>query len=119
MNDQDSNLKAQEKQAVNRWGNEWIMGAVLILVGGVLLLRNATGFAFENWWVLFWLIPLGGMVSAILGQYRANGRFNSGLLIGVLFMLVMMAVFLFNLNWGTLWPVFFIFGGIAVLLNKR
>ena len=101
MNENMSELKEQEKQTVVRSANHWVMGAVFILVGGVLLLRNVTGFAFENWWVLFWLIPLGGFVSAIWGQYRANGRLNSGLIIGAAFMVLMMAVFLFNLDFST------------------
>lgn len=119
MNEQMSDFKENEKQGAVGQFNQWIMGGVFILVGGVLLLRNVLGFSFDNWWVLFWLIPLGGLASAMWGQYRVNGRFNPGLLIGAASLLFMMAVFLFNLNWGALWPFFFILGGLAMLLSRR
>ncbi len=119
MNDNYSDLEAAEKQNVMGQPGSWIMGAVLIGVGGLLLLRNLTGFDFDNWWVLFWLIPLGGLLTGIWNQYQASGRINPGLIIGATVMVFMIAVFLFNLSWGALWPIFLIFGGISALLGSR
>ena len=117
MNDNFSELKDMEKDSSIQ--PNWIMGAVLITVGGLLLLRNFTGFEFENWWALFMFIPLGGIVTGMWAQYQANGRISTGLLLCGLGFLFAITVFLFNLSWGALWPIYFIFGGIAALLGSR
>jgi hypothetical protein len=38
-------------------------------------------------------------------------------MLGGLVLTFLAAVFLFNLNFGALWPVFLILGGIGLLLN--
>lgn len=119
MNDNFSDLKDGEKQNAMGQTNNWIMGAVLIGVGGLLLLRNLTGFELNNWWALFWFIPLGGLLTGIWNQYRTNERINPGFIIGSVCMILMMTVFLFNLRWSVMWPAFFIIGGISILLGKR
>lgn len=119
MNDNFSDLKDAEKQNVTGHPGSWLMGAVLIGVGGVLLLRNLTGFEFDHWWVLFWFIPLGGMLTGLWKQYQANGRINTGLISAAAGMIVMMAVFLFDLSWSALWPIFLIIGGLSALLGNH
>ena len=57
-------------------------------------------------------------MAGLWGDGRLTSR-SIGPLIGSLVLLLMVATFLFDLDWGQLWPVFFIFGGIATLLGKR
>lgn len=98
----------------------WIPGIILILVGVVLLVNNTTNFRLDNWWALFILIPALTAFARFWRRYQEDGRFNAdarGSLIGGFVLLFIAAIFLFNLNFGALWPVFLILGGIALLIN--
>lgn len=99
----------------------WIAGAVLILVGLVFLLQNVAGFSLQNWWALFILIPAVGSLWTAGSLYQRNGRkFTAaarGPLTGGIVLLTVAAFFLFNVNWGTAWPVFLIIAGAAVLVG--
>ncbi len=99
----------------------WIAGAVLILVGLVFLLQNVAGFSLQNWWALFILIPAVGSLWTAASIYRRNGRkFTAaarGPLTGGIVLLTVAGFFLFNVNWGTAWPVFLIIAGAAVLVG--
>ena len=117
MNDNFSELKGNEKQ--DGVQPNWIVGAVIIGVGSVLLLRNLTGFELDNWWILFSFIPLSGMLMAVWNGYQANGRLPTGPSIGALGMILVISIFLFNLSWSAMWPAFFIICGVSVLLGSR
>lgn len=111
--------KGNESAAIS---SNWIRAGVLIVVGLGLLASNFTDFTFNNWWALFMLIPAFGMFASVWRDSQVNGRITSnstGPLISGLAMVVMMIVFLFNLNWSGLWPLGLVFGGIAVLLSSR
>ncbi|RPH75813.1 hypothetical protein EHM76_00805 [bacterium] len=102
----------------------WIAGLVLILIGGYLLLRNLgilpEGLALRNWWALFILIPAFGSFSSAWQDYQANGRLTSQgrrPLIGGFILVVIVLIFLFNLNWSLLWPVLLILAGVSALLG--
>ncbi|OGO67698.1 MAG: hypothetical protein A2Z49_03205 [Chloroflexi bacterium RBG_19FT_COMBO_56_12] len=118
MSDQPSSGESQEKSS--RRGSPWIGGAVLIVLGLVFLLQNITGFELRNWWAIFILIPAFGMFARTYRDYQNNGRLTAagrGPLIGGLLLTFIAAAFLFSLDFGNLWPVFLILGGIALLLN--
>ena len=117
MNDKFSELNGDEKQGGIQ--PNWIVGVVIITVGTVLLLRNLTGFSFNNWWALFMFIPFSGLLAGMWNQYQVNGRIPTGLIIGGISMAFVISIFLFNLSWSALWPVFFIIGGISALLGSR
>lgn len=122
MGDEMKDLKDNEKVAGKEKGNSWVVAIVLIVVGLGLLVSNFTGFSFDNWWALFMFIPALTMFRNVWADYQDNGRLtnkSTGPLIGGLAILVMMVIFLFNLSWSGLWPLAFIFGGIAVLLGSR
>ncbi len=99
----------------------WIAGAGLILVGLVFLLQNVAGFSLQNWWALFILIPAVGSLWTAWSLYSRNGRRFSpaarGPLTGGIVLLTVAAFFLFNVDWGTAWPVFLIIAGAAVLVG--
>lgn len=100
----------------------WLGGAVLVLLGGIFLLRN-TGVidAMQHWWALFLLIPIVVTAGTAWTQYQASGRrltpAVSGPLAASLILAVVAAIFLLNLHWGTVWPVFLIIAGVTSLLQ--
>lgn len=99
---------------------EWLGGAVLILIGLIFLLQNVSSFELRNWWALFILIPAIGSLGTAWRIYQTQGRLNAaarGSVIGGLVLLLVAAIFLFNLNWGRVWPVFLIVIGVGALLN--
>lgn len=96
----------------------WVGGVVLILLGAFFLLQNITGFWFGNWWALFILIPAFGSFAAAWRAYQTHGRLTGaarGPLIGGFILLLVAAMFLFNLDWGRLWPLFLILIGVGAL----
>ena len=93
---------------------------ILIGLGLIFLLNNTTGYAIHNWWALFILIPAIGSFSKAADAIRSAGEFDraawSALAGGVILTLVASA-FLFNLDWGLIWPVFLIIGGLGLFLG--
>lgn len=100
-----------------------IMAGIFIVVGAVLIINNVTGFGFNNWWVLFMLIPLAAFVRNIYADYQAHGRVtatSTGSIIATMAILLTAATFLFEaITWGMIWPVGLIFAGIAMFLGSR
>ena len=98
----------------------WVPGVILIGLGLIFLLNNTTGYAIHNWWALFILIPAIGSFSKAADAIRSAGEFDraawSALAGGVILTLVASA-FLFNLDWGLIWPVFLIIGGLGLFLG--
>ncbi len=100
----------------------WVVGGVLIAVGVVVLLRNLgviqAGF---DWWALFILIPALAAFGSAWNAAREDGRFSRrarGSTMGGLFVLAVALIFLFNLDWGEVWPVFIILAGLAALVTS-
>jgi hypothetical protein len=107
-----------------RWrtrGSTWTGGAVLILIGVVFLVRNITGIYWGNWWAVFILIPAVTSLANAWSAYQRRDRKSlaaaRGSLFGGLAMLTVALVFFFNLDWGRIWPVFIIIGGLAALVS--
>jgi fatty acid desaturase len=101
-------------------GSGWVAGIGLILVGVVLLLANLTGFGLDNWWALFILIPAFGALGNAYRIRQQEGRFTRearGSVIGALILGFVASVFLLNLDFGDVWPVFLILAGLGALLN--
>lgn len=110
----------QTPPVITRHDSGWIAGLVLIVVGGLLILQNYSVFHLNNWWALFILIPAISAFSTAWNGYRSTGRWTRsarGSLIGGCVFLIITAIFLFDLSWGLLWPIFLIIGGLAVLFN--
>ena len=122
MNSEIKDLKQDENGHFADAIRSGIPALVLIVISGGLLASNFLGIPFDNWWVLFLLTPVIVLFYRVWRDYKSNGRLTSrsiGPLIGSLVLSSMLATFLFDVNWGQLWPVFFVFGGIATLLGKR
>jgi len=114
-----------ETNRPERWGGSaWIAGVVLIVIGVVVLVQNLNlmgpNFRFNNPWALFILIPALGSLFQVWRDYQENGRLtyrSRGPLVGGLVLLFVTAVFLLNLDWGKVWPVFLILAGLGALLG--
>jgi drug/metabolite transporter (DMT)-like permease len=118
----DSPQPAQKDQPPVQ-GNKpaWIGGVVLVAAGAFLLLGNLTRFSLQNWWAVFLLIPAAGSLWTAYTIWRRNEwRFNAasrGPLIGGLVLVFLAVIFLFNLDWGRVWPGFLIIVGGGLLLT--
>lgn len=98
----------------------WFPGVILILIGGLFLLRNLTGYELENWWALFILFPALGNFWGAYESYRQAGSFNRSARSQVfwgLFFTLLSASFLLGIDFGVIWPVFLILGGLGMLLG--
>jgi len=103
-----------------RYGGAWLVGAALIILGVIFMLQNMGALQLNNWWALFFLLPAAGSFATAYGSYRNQGRFTAtsrGALIGGLVLTALAALFLFDLDWGKLWPVLLILAGIGALVN--
>jgi hypothetical protein len=100
----------------------WIPAIVLVILGIVFLVRNAVGGGgLHNWWALFILIPAFGSFATAFTTYRSTGRMTGGVIRsviwGILF-LFLVAVFIFDLPWDKIWPVFLILVGLSLFWRK-
>ncbi|HMT21292.1 MAG TPA: hypothetical protein PKE20_08625 [Promineifilum sp.] len=98
----------------------WVPGLILIGIGAFFLLRNFTDFRLDNWWALFILIPAFGSFGNFARVYGREGALNGearGSLIGGLILTFIAATFLFGWDWGVVWPIFLVIGGIGALLS--
>lgn len=107
------------RRAKQQYG--WVGGAVLIAVGGLLLLQNmGVGMGLQNWWALFLFIPAAVSGLAAYNTYRDKGYLDRAAwsaLSGALIPLAIGLFFLFGLNWGVFWPLILIVVGITALIN--
>lgn len=116
-------LRAQERQErrAARGDNRWIMGAVLVLIGIVLLLQNMNAFVIYNWWALFILLPAFGSLAGAWRLYTNSGEVSAAVIgsftMGLVF-LVVAGMFLFNLtaNWSVVLPALLILLGVSMLI---
>jgi hypothetical protein len=111
---------AGAKVPARRSNGAWIPGLVLIGIGVIFLLSNLTGFELDNWWALFILIPAFGAFGNAYRVYQSQGRLGRegrGSLIGGLVFVFVASIFLLELDWGQVWPVFLILAGLGVLLG--
>jgi hypothetical protein len=112
----------EQRRAWRRSGEgAWIGGAVLILLGVIFLLQNLNGFRLDNWWALFILIPAVVSLTTAWNLYHQTGqltRSGRSALLGGLVLLLITAVFLFNLNWNLFLPLLLILLGLGMLLNS-
>lgn len=101
----------------------WTSAMVLILLGVIFLLHNAGVLALAgNWWAVFILIPAVTTLATAWMQYQAGGRRLTpavgGALVASAVLATVAVIFLLNLAWGTVWPVFLVIAGLAALLQR-
>jgi hypothetical protein len=100
-----------------------ILGGILVLIGVIFLLQNVTDWDLGNWnwWALFILIPAVGSLANAWRIYQAQGRLTAkarGPLVGGFALLLVTTILLFDLDWGTMWPLFLIIVGVGALIVR-
>jgi predicted lipid-binding transport protein (Tim44 family) len=99
----------------------WIGGAILIMVGGIFLTRNFGLGIDGNWWAFFILIPALTTGGTAMALFRANdnrlNRASAGAFASSVSLVVLAAIFLLELDWSRVWPVFMILAGLSTLLQ--
>ena len=101
----------------------WIVGIILIVLGGMFLMRE-TGtwdIPLTNWWALFILIPAVGALSAAWRMYieagnQLNAQTRGSLLVGLVLSFIAF-MFLFGISWTYIGPILIIVVGILILIN--
>lgn len=114
-------LRREQRLADPSRAGTWIVGLILIVLGGMFLMRS-TGtwdIPFTNWWALFILIPAVGALSSAWRMYRDEGdRFTApargSLLVGLVLTFVTF-MFLFDISWTYMGPILIIAVGIAII----
>jgi len=111
-----------EQQHSRGQGNALASAFALILIGGIFLLRNLDLLPMDsNWWALLLLVPLFFLGTRIRElRARHGGGFPPearGALTGFLSIALVMVIFLFDLDWGDVWPLFIILVGVSFLFG--
>jgi peptidoglycan/LPS O-acetylase OafA/YrhL len=104
-------------------GDAWIIGIILIVLGGLFLMRTTgtVDIPLTNWWALFILIPAFGALSAGWRMYREadyhlTTAARSSLLVGLVLSFITF-MFLFEISWTYVGPILIIVVGFAIILN--
>ncbi len=93
-------------------------GLILIAVGVIFLVMQFTDLRFNNWWALFILIPVFFAWSRAFSIFSETGAVTEEaiqVITGSLFPLFVALIFLFNWDWGQVWPGFIILAGVSAL----
>jgi hypothetical protein len=102
--------------------SSWSAGLVLIALGMIFLLQNLAGVSFGNWWALFILIPAAWSFWRAWMLYHEDQHIThrvANAVYGGLFPFLVAMIFLLNLNWGKIWPIFLIVLGIGSMFGLR
>lgn len=101
----------------------WMAGLILIVLGGMFLMRNTGTFdlPLQNWWALFILIPAIGALDTAQRTYRSAGNrltapVRASLLVGLVLTFVSTS-FLFGLDWSYFGPILIILVGAGILIT--
>lgn len=120
------NLKAVEKEAFEKESNVKEKkgfnpgGLVLIAVGVAFLFAQYSSVSLHNWWAVFILIPVVGTWGSAMNSIQRNGGITREAIrsfMGGLFPLFVALIFLFNWDWGRVWPGFLILAGLNALAS--
>lgn len=114
-------LKEQERTSWEDAGsNRWLGGLILIAIGVIFLLGNVVDIRINNWWALFILIPVVAAWGNAWRLTQAAGHVTveaRQAFAGALFPLYVALIFLFNWDWGQVWPGFLIIAGINAVMG--
>ena len=110
---------AQPARPASRY-SAWIPGLALIGLGVVFLIQNYLGREIHNWWALFIVIPVFFTLERGYASLQ-DGRSAEaiGQLMGGLVLVALIVIFLLELPFGQLWPIFLIIGGLSLLFSRR
>lgn len=93
-------------------------GSVVILMGLAFFAAINFGFSVGQVWPIVFFVPIGAMTFKTVRSIRNGEGVDMSSVVGVLSMVLIASVWFFNLNWGNIWPIFMIFGGLYALSNS-
>lgn len=96
----------------------YVGGVILVVMGIGFLLSINFGFSMNYVWPLMFLIPVGFSIVQIYQDFQAGRDIGLSPIIGAASMLVIGLAWLLDWNWGNIWPVFLIFGGLYAFGKK-
>ena len=127
MSDQQIPEKPKRDQMYQDGPQGTAPGRVILAIGliglGVIFLLKQYGVdipLFENWWAFFILIPAFGALWGGYTAYQRAGMWTNearGAIAGGVFIALISFVFLLQLDWGKIWPLFLIIPGILLLFD--
>jgi cation transport ATPase len=118
----EERLQRREERRQRYGGRQsaWFFGAILIVIGVILLLDSLGYKTNLNWWALLILIPTYWTYIAAWNSYQDAGRMTSGavatLAVAVL-LTILTIIFLFNLELGMFWPFLIIIAGLFLIIT--
>ncbi len=130
MTEELNQIEEEKKDDIDDWRdwgqhytNRVTWGVALIFLGALFLLDtfNVAPIHFYNWWAIFILVP--GINTLILAgkRFQNEGQINHKVrragFRGLLLILVALTFFL-NIDWGIMFSIFLIGGGIYLLLRR-
>ena len=97
----------------------WMPGLILILLGGIFLAQNYFGTELRHWWALFILIPAFTTLTTAYALWQdGKGQWAVGPLLAGLGFIALTAIFLFDLPFAQLWPLFLVAAGVGLLFTR-
>ena len=107
---------------------QWrIFPAVAIIAIGLLFLANNLGYNLAsldrgNWWAVIILLAAFAPLTHAYERHRAIGKVDAEVTHSLLCasgVVLVGVLFLYELDWGTWWPLFVILGGLFTLIPQR
>jgi len=107
---------------------QWrIFPAIAIIAIGLLFLANNLGYDLAfldrgNGWAVIILLAAFAPLTHAYERYRTVGKVDAEVMYSVLSaagVVLVSVLFLFQLDWGTWWPLFVILGGLFTLIPQR
>jgi hypothetical protein len=130
MAEELNNIDEENNDDFNEWKdwgkhytNRITWGISLIFLGALFLLDtfNFVPFRFYNWWAIFILVPGINLLIHAVRRYQHEGHVTEQVrqpgFRGLLLILVALTFFL-NFDWGIMFSIFLIGGGLYLLLRK-
>jgi hypothetical protein len=99
-------------------------GVALIVLGGLFLLDtfNLAPIHFYNWWAIFIMVPGINFLITAAQRYQQEKEFTESVrrsgFRGILLVLIALTFFL-NIDWGIMFSLLLIGGGLYLLLMRR
>lgn len=98
-----------------------ILALVVIWLGIVFILQQMNLVTLDfNWWAIFILIPGAWLLLSACAAYLKTDGWTQRTripLIGGVMLLLVGNIFIFNLDWGKVWPLFLIVPAMLMLLG--
>lgn len=120
--ERDARRQARHEMMGRGGWNGLPVGAIVLIVIGVVFLLGNFGFHLPaHWWAILLLIPAVGLLVAAIRFYRVDNTFSGramGPAIGGVVLLAMALAIFFGLNWGPFWPIVLIVVGLAIIARR-